>query len=712
MSSAPARHNPFPGLRSFEPDEDYLFFGRERQIDELVRRLRTHRFLAVVGTSGSGKSSLVRSGLIPSLQGGAMARAGSAWRVAILRPSGDPLGNLASALYAPGVLVPADGEEEEELARAFFATNLRASQNGLVDCVRQARLPAGHNVLVLVDQFEELFRFKRGIAAAANTAPHAEATAFVKLLLAAVHCPDLPIYIALTLRSDFIGHCMEFAGLPEEINAGLYLVPRLTRDELRSAIVGPVAVDGTPIAPRLVLRLLNDVGDNPDHLPILQHALMRTCDRWREEQEGSAFHQEGSAFHQEGSAHPEPLDLRHYEAVGTMAEALSCHAEEAYGELDPRGREIAALLWKALTDRGTDGRGIRRPAPLAEICALAGASEAEVAAVVERFRQSGRSFLMPPAGTPLDGGTILDISHESLMRIWDRLVRWAEDEASSARLYLGVARAAARHAEGTTALWRDPELQLALSWREREKPTAVWARRYDPGFERAMAFLDASREERDRALELREARRRRKLRRARQWAALLAGLLLLTAVFGVSAWRQRQIAEADRRVARRAEAEALLAKNQALETQQLAEQAMAREAAARQATEKALSLAGAKSKQAEEAEAEAQRQSRRADEAAAALVAARLKRPPKPQVTATAPASAPAPAPETSDTSSIGSRLNGTLQRWKDKLTGNGEPSPAPMPPPPPRPPTTPPPFRPTPRPRPGARPPGRDGGP
>ena len=110
--------NPFPGLRPFEPDEDYLFFGRERQTDELLRKLRTTRFLSILGRSGSGKSSLVRSGLIPALFGGAMTRAGSAWRVAIMRPGEDPLGNLAAALINHDVL----GNEavEECLTRAFF----------------------------------------------------------------------------------------------------------------------------------------------------------------------------------------------------------------------------------------------------------------------------------------------------------------------------------------------------------------------------------------------------------------------------------------------------------------------------------------------------------------------------------------------------------------------------------------------------------------
>jgi energy-coupling factor transporter ATP-binding protein EcfA2 len=267
--------NPFPGLRPFEPDEDYLFFGRERQTDELLRRLRTTRFLSVLGRSGSGKSSLVRSGLIPSLHGGAMTRAGSRWRVAIMRPGENPIGNLAAALTAPEALGAGD---DERLTRALFETTLRASRLGLVECVRQSQIGATDNVLVLVDQFEEIFRYKRG-RAADGADDGDEAAAFVKLLLAARESESPIIYIAITMRSDFIGDCMEFGTLPEVVNDGLYLVPRMTREELRLAITGPVAVGGATIAPRLVSRLLNDVGDDPDQLPILQHALMRTWDR-------------------------------------------------------------------------------------------------------------------------------------------------------------------------------------------------------------------------------------------------------------------------------------------------------------------------------------------------------------------------------------------------------------------------------------------------
>jgi energy-coupling factor transporter ATP-binding protein EcfA2 len=258
--------NPFPGLRPFEPEEDHLFFGREREIDDLLHRLGSHRFVAVVGTSGSGKSSLVRSGLIPALQGGFISKAGPDWRVSVLRPGEDPIGHLARALDAPDA-IGAAGAELVGTNRVLLDATLRRGTLGLVDAVRLARIPRTDNVLVVVDQFEELFRFRRGRPAANS---RDEAVVFVKLLIEAVSQREVPVNVVLTMRSDFIGECMAYPGLPEAINESLYLVPRMSRDELRSAITGPVAVAGGRIAPRLVVRLLNDVGDDQDQLPLMR----------------------------------------------------------------------------------------------------------------------------------------------------------------------------------------------------------------------------------------------------------------------------------------------------------------------------------------------------------------------------------------------------------------------------------------------------------
>ena len=522
--------NPFPGLRPFDFDESHLFFGRDGQSEQLVSKLGRTRFLAVVGSSGSGKSSLVRAGLLPALLGGFMTSAGSDWRIAILRPGNDPVGNLARALNATDVF-GSEIDENASIQTAIAEANLRRGGRGLVEAVRQNAMPDNENLLVLVDQFEELFRFAR--EASRKTKDESEryqndAAAFVKLLLEAHSQREANIYVVLTMRSDFLGDCAQFWDLPETVNESQYLTPRLTRDQLREAITGPVAVGGGEITQRLVNRLLNDVGDNQDQLPVLQHLLMRAWDEWKEKRlEVEVKEGEGTVRRPHRAVHEgEAIDLCCYEAVGGMAEALSRHADEAFNELpDDRHREVAEKLFKALTEKGPDNREIRRPIMLGEICAVTHVAISEVITVVDTFRLPGRSFLMPPAGAALNSESLIDISHESLIRGWERLRNWVEEEVRSARIYRRLAETAELHREGRAGLWGDPDLQLALDWQEKNHPNKDWARRYYPGFETAIAFLQASEQKRaddvdDRERQQREAaeRTRRELEQAQALA--------------------------------------------------------------------------------------------------------------------------------------------------------------------------------------------------
>ena len=404
MNASDGKHsgNPFPGLRPFREDEEHLFFGREKQVDAMVNKRASKHFLAVVGTSGCGKSSLVNCGLRPALHRGWMPSAGTVWRVAQFRPGPDPIRALAEALAGDGVLYRDFKAQGFSLA-AIIESELRASKLGLVNAFEQAHVEPGVNLLVVVDQFEELFRYHRPASLTGDALPglNEDAKAFVNLLLEIREQAALPIYVVLTMRSDFLGDCAQLTGLPEAINEGQYLVPRMSRPERRLAIVGPVGVGGAMIDPALAMRLVNDIGDNPDQLSILQHALNRTWALW--ERQGS----------ERGAITPE-----YYERVGTVAHALDQHAERAYAELDSdRKRQICASVMKALTDWGADARGIRRPTTLGALCVLAHATAQEVTEVLDVFRKPSRSFLMPPTSETLDEQTPIDISHESLMRV-------------------------------------------------------------------------------------------------------------------------------------------------------------------------------------------------------------------------------------------------------------------------------------------------------
>jgi WD40 repeat protein len=349
------------------------------------------------------------------------------------------------------------------------------------------------------------------------------------------------------MRSDFLGDCTEFKGLPEAINNSQYLVPRMTREEIRIAVAGPIAVGGAEISPPLLSRLLNDVGDNPDQLPILQHALMRTWDYWVEK-------------HREG----EPLGLEHYQAIGTMASALSQHAEETYAELrTEKSRAICEKMFKLLTQKGEKGRGVRRPAKVSEICSVTDASEKEVIKVINVFRQPGRTFLMPPSEISLNADPVIDISHESLMRIWTRLIGWVREEEESAELYLRLARAAALHEEEKAGLWRDPDLMLALKWRAENKPNTVWAQRYDPAFDRATRFLESGKEQQKR--EMKEKEKLKKIKTMTLFLIIISIAAAVSISFAIWALKSEREALRLKDIAEEAKREAVTARNSAEE---------------------------------------------------------------------------------------------------------------------------------------------------
>ena len=272
---------------------------------------------------------------------------------------------------------------------------------------------------------------------------------------------------------------------------------------------------------------MNDIGTDPDQLPLMQHVLMRVWTLTTE----AADDTEEVAAREAVSVSQSPgqilLTASTYEEVGGLDYALSKHADETYQELAPEDHSVAEVLFRCLSERGEGRRDTRRPIPLQSVAEIAGVSTERVVRVVEAFRRPGRSFLTPPPSVALEPGTILDISHESLIRQWKTLNAWVDDESESAAMYRRLADTARLWKAGRAALWSTPDLENALAWRQREHPTAAWAERYGGQFEPSMQFLEASAEARR---QQEEQRRRVQSRRLRRVIALLAATSLL-AVF-------------------------------------------------------------------------------------------------------------------------------------------------------------------------------------
>lgn len=563
--------NPFVGLRPFESGEGLLFFGRREQIIELLQQLHRTRFLSIVGSSGCGKSSLIRAGLIPKLKAGFLIEDKDQWLKATMKPGDAPLYNLAQAVLGALSGEPPADAEVSSLVEEIEVSGLQA----LVERLTPRLDHADTNFLLLVDQFEEIFRFgsyaEDDAQAYANADParlrveatdrerrRDEAAEFVSLMLGLAQQKTLPIYVVMTMRSDFLGDCDAFYDLPQAMNRSQYLVPRLTRQQRQEAIENPIRLYGAQIAPRLLDRLLNDVGDDSDQLPVMQHALMRTWEEWQRHRSGA-------------------IDIHHYEAVGTIKDALWRDADKALEGMSERELIITAHLFQALTDVDAKGRRLRRPAKFSEVQAITGASAEEVDRIVERFRSDNRSFLTK-TDERLEDDPLIDISHESLIRQWKKLRDWVDVEAESREQYTRLAGAALRYyaPKRTEAPWSDPPLQVALDWREKHKPNEAWARRYHPAFADAMKFLDESlaKREADAAAaelhrEMEAQRERDELEKAKLYAEqqrksahrlrfLTVGLLIfsllaaLTAYYAVSARRKMNATQAAAETAREA----------------------------------------------------------------------------------------------------------------------------------------------------------------
>ena len=558
-TSPQVKANPFPGLRPFKIDESHLFFGREGQSDEVLLKLSKNRFVGVIGPSGSGKSSFIFCGVMPILYGGFLTNTSPNWEVIVTRPGASPIDNLATSILEKDPSFVEASKEDKQIKNTITNTLLRSSSLGLVEAIMQSKRDQDKNYLVLVDQFEELFRFKDS----ENKESVNETLAFVNLLIEASNYADAPIYVAITMRSDFIGDCAQFPDLTKKINDSHYLIPQMTRDQKRKAITGPVAVGGAEITPRLIQQLLNDLGDNPDQLPILQHSLMRTWSYW-------------ANFGDIG----EPVDTKHYEAIGTMKEALSMHANEAYDELDEEQKEICEVLFKAITEKRGENFGIRRPTKLSEIASILDVDEEKVVGVIDKFRAPGRSLITPAFGVPITSNSIIDISHESLMRIWVRLKNWVDEESEAVQMYLRLADAASMYQVGKAGLWRPPDLQLALNWQVKHKPTLIWGQRYHPAFERTMVFLEYSKKEFDTEQKIKELQRKRQLQRARATALTMGGATVISLLFLLYAFQQQTEAVIQKEAA-------VVAQNEAIANEKKATKAQAEAVLEKEAADKA-----------------------------------------------------------------------------------------------------------------------------
>jgi hypothetical protein len=536
---------PYPGLRAFTRDESDLFFGREGCVDAMVDRFASTRFLAVLGPSGSGKSSLVRTGFQDALDLGLHPWAGSRWKIADLHPGGQPMRNLATALL--DVKSGSHDETDVQLLTAFLGHGPRS----VVEWASGGNLESGWNLLIMVDQFEELFRY-------GDYAQREEAEAFVALLLESASADGAAIHVVITMRSEYLGACALIPGLAERINSSLYLTPRMSREECREAIEGPASVIGFKVERALVNRLLNDLGSfapwetgevaeqaerlsrQADQLPLMQHVLNRLWVRAESESGGAAVE----------------LKLSDYERIGGLSGALDAHGAEVMADLGSSRASYIESIFRALISGTSVDLAVRRPCRLAELIEVADDAGVDVVAMVDAFRAPGCNFLRTSEQSLASAEVIVDISHESLIRQWTTLRAWLQKEARASAAWKRIVAAEERYRQGEGGLLAGLDLQSLMSWWESAHPTPAWASRHGGQFTAAEAFVQASRKAESAHVDAERRRQHAERKRLRFGVAGLAAALAIFVGLSVFAFKNARDANSQRNVAIRSKHEA------------------------------------------------------------------------------------------------------------------------------------------------------------
>jgi DNA-binding SARP family transcriptional activator/serine/threonine protein kinase/ABC-type glycerol-3-phosphate transport system substrate-binding protein len=483
--------NPYKGLRSFAQSDSRDFFGRQRFVDRLVARMSragsAGRFVAVVGPSGSGKSSVVRAGLIPALRHGA-APGSDGWFTVETVPASHPFEQLERALLTVAVKPPTSLLEQLSGSRGIHRAVERV-------------LPEEDSTLVLViDQFEELFT---------QTAPD-EAVRFIDALVDAVHADRSRVRIVITLRADFYDRPLAHRGLSELLRHGTELLTPMSPEELERAVSGPAERVGATCEPALIGELVAAVVDRPAALPLLQYTLTELFER--------------------RSGHT--LTIAAYHELGGVSGALVDRAEAIYVGLEPDERRAAPQIFLRLVTLGDGSSDTRRRVPLSELTTIVDVGP-HARRVTDTF---ARHRLLGFDRDPVTRGPTVEIAHEALLSAWPRLRRWIAD----ARSDVGAERRLADAANEWIQNHRDPAFVLTGGRLARYEG---WAESPPIGITSAeREFLDASElaEAEQRLARANEERREAQLRRRSRMLVGMAVTVVLVLALGAYAVVQQR----------------------------------------------------------------------------------------------------------------------------------------------------------------------------
>ncbi|HRL12456.1 MAG TPA: protein kinase, partial [Aggregatilineales bacterium] len=484
LVSAPEPENPYKGLHAFQVEDARDFFGRDDLTQRLIERMRAREpfrhFLAIVGPSGSGKSSVVRAGLVPALWKGALPGSEN-WFIVDMIPGAHPLDQLDASLKRVAARHAGD-----------LRAQLEQDERGLIR-VADTLLPADDTELVItVDQFEEVFTLLDN---------ESERQHFLSLLRAAVSDENSRIRIVVTLRADYYDRPLHYPEFGEMLRSRMETLLPLSVKGLERAIRGPAERVGVTFEQGLVEQIVSSMNHQAGALPLLQYALTELFDR------------------REGRV----LTHAAYQQIGGAVGALAARADDIYHDLSAGAQNLTRQMFLRLVTLGEGAEDTRRRAARTELLSLAGDPN-QVEEIIDQF---AAYRLLALDHDPETRQPTVEVAHEAILRQWDRLRHWLNESRADIRQARALARSAEEwnsHDRDTSYLLRGARLELAEKWLHDTRLVLSMLER---------EYMVACREQRDRETLVEASRKAREVtleRRSRNWLRALAAVFATAAV--------------------------------------------------------------------------------------------------------------------------------------------------------------------------------------
>ena len=579
---------PYPGLRPFTEEESIFFKGRDVHIRMMAKLLETKKMAFITGASGDGKSSMVYAGLLPFIRAGFLKAGFNKWIIADFKPQRNPLKSLCEALSRETLLDV--NYLIEELDNGFSSIIEVYKRNGFYVENGVNAVNKGRNLLIIADQFEEIFTNKDNFE---NGEPSLESYTTVNLLLETVRiavAENLPVYVVFTMRSDFISQCTAFKNLPEFIAYAQFFVPQLKRGEITQVIEEPAVLAGSSVSSRLTDVLVNNLGSGFDQLPVLQHTmnlLWKNADYGQEQLDllhlakiagiskdvlDEKDRQEFEKWFQQL-----PEFQKKYFDKPSLSNVLNTHAGVLYESAYEDFQKNASWAHKNITKEESEliiktafkslvkidnSRPVRNRCTLDEITGSVNReniSNAVVCGCLNNFRRTENSLLRPFIYSDiledklLKGSTVLDITHEALIRNWKMLAKWNAEEDIYVKDYYDFKSQLTRWLDNdrqSKFLLPEGNLIYFEKWFHDCNLTPYWIAKYDNSkISQQEKLLSADTEYRTAMEFLMESResvvsfQNRKKRRHR--IVMIASFAVMTLLAGFTLWavKERELAK-------------------------------------------------------------------------------------------------------------------------------------------------------------------------